>query len=191
MAHIPIGSEKRDTPVDDLETQRQDALDTLAARYAEGVFDEDTFERALTDVRAATDQRTLSAAVRAYLPAATGGRPSGSPQPDPGQSVTAILTERTVSGDWIHHRAVTATTVMGSLTLDLRDVVLTEDTRLHVVAVMGELKILLPRDVAVHNEVSAILAEHPDHSRGGSPRRTGSPALYLTGTAILAEVTVY
>jgi hypothetical protein len=92
-----------------------------------------------------------------------------------------------MTGNWITSRYVTSTTVMGEMTLDLRDVVLTEDTQLHVVAVMGEVKILVPPKMSVENHISAVLAEHNDTV---GTRRGEGPTLRLTGTALLAEVSL-
>ncbi|HKK48713.1 MAG TPA: LiaF domain-containing protein [Alkalispirochaeta sp.] len=174
----------REVPlVDLLERRRQHALDTLAAQYAQGMLDEREFETALQEVRDAPSEAALATMLERYVPTSVPNTPAHA-----SQTVYAILSERTMKGDWITARSVTATTVMGDLTLDMRDVVLTEDTHIHVVTIMGELKILLPPEMAVENNISAVLAEQND-SRG-SRRHGPGPTLRLTGTALLAEVSL-
>lgn len=168
--------------VDQLERHRQHALDRLSARFAQGILDNPGFESALREVRSASTEIELSAALERSVPRPVERSPSG-----PTQSVYAILSDRHMTGNWITNRYVTATTVMGDMTLDLRDLVLTEDTQLHVVAIMGEVKILVPPELSVENHISAFLAEHTDTVGG---RRFGGPTLRLTGTALLAEVSV-
>jgi hypothetical protein len=168
--------------VDLLESRRQDALDALSSRYAQGILDDTEFESALREVRTAPTETELSTVLRRYTPRSFDGS-SGSPS----QTVYAILSERRMTGNWITSRYVTSTTVMGEMTLDLRDVVLTEDTQLHVVAVMGEVKILVPPKMSVENHISAFLAEHNDTV---GTRRGEGPTLRLTGTALLAEVSL-
>lgn len=169
-----------------LERRRQHALDALSARYAQGVLDDAEFESALREIRTAPTETELSTAIERYAPRTTVGRSTPVPS-GPSQTVYAVLSERHMTGDWITSRYVTATTVMGEMTLDLRDVMLTGDTQLHVVAVMGEVKILVPPEMSVDNQVSAFLAEHID--KVGS-RRLGGPTLRITGTALLAEVSL-
>lgn len=177
----------REVPfVELLERRRQHALDTLSARYAQGVLDDVEFESALREIRTAPTDTELSTALERYAPPSTVGKNTPTPS-GASQTVYAILSERQMTGNWITSRYVTATTVMGEMTLDLRNVVLTEDTQLHVVAVMGEVKILVPPEMSVDNQVSAFLAEHTD--KVGS-RRLGGPTLRITGTALLAEVSL-
>ena len=175
--------------MDDLELQRQDALDELSSRYARGVLSQVDFERTLREVRDAAS----GSEIRSLLHASAPRRNTGSLPADPGQAVTAVLTERVMRGNWLRHRYVAATCVLGSATLDLREAVIREDTRIHVVAVMGEVQIMVPRGVLVENSISAILAEHTDNSiapsRGGADDEP-APRLILTGTAVMAEVNI-
>ncbi len=174
----------REVPlVNPLERRRQHALDTLSTQYAQGILDEPEFELALQDVRTAPSEAALAATLERYVAPSAPDAPA-----DSSQTVYAILSERNMKGDWITSRQVTATTVMGDMTLDLREVVLTEDTHLHTVTIMGELKILLPPEMSVENHISALLAEQNDTH--GSRRRGPGPTLHLTGTALLAEVSL-
>lgn len=168
--------------MDLLERRRQHALDTLSSRYAQGLLDDAEFESALRAVRTAPSESELSTALDRFAP-----RTEDRSATVPGQTVYAILSERRMTGNWITHRYVTATTVMGEMTLDLRGVVLTEDTQLHVVTIMGEVKILVPPEMSVENHISAFLAEHNDTVGN---RRGQGPTLRITGTALLAEVSL-
>lgn len=176
--------------MDDLERRRQDALDALARGYADGLLDDAVFDRAVAEVTDAPDAGAVSAALDRHLPARNTTHPPGAGTPDPGQSISAILTERTMQANWLRHRYTTATAVMGTLTIDLRDAEITSDVQLHVVCIMGELKVLLPPGYRVENEISVILAEHNDRSRGTGGNASGGPTIRLTGTAVLAEVTI-
>lgn len=160
-----------------IESRRESALDDLASRYASGLLDESAYQQA----RQAVARADSVAEIATILGENDPGVPA-----EPGQTVTAILGERRATGDILHHRYVAATAVMGSLTLDLRDAVVARDVRIHIVAVMAELEVLLPAGVRVTSSVTPLLAEYRDDSRqSGDP---GAPCIEFTGTAILSEV---
>jgi hypothetical protein len=187
----------REHAVNELERYRQDALDTISVRYAEGVLSQREFELVLSALRDATSPEVIRSIV------ANTGTEQGSsssettrsyreaPRP-PERTVSAILSEQKISLSTLDGRNVNATAVLGSLTLDLRDLVLVDDLHIQLFALMGEVTILLPDDVLLDDGVTTILAEHNTDRR--QPRLPGrdrnEPTIRLTGTALLAEFNV-
>jgi hypothetical protein len=171
--------------MDRLELRRDAAADELSRAFASGVLDEQSFEGALQAVQEAPSVAAIDTALARVLPRSDA---QTSAPADPGQSVSAILGQRSLTGNWIAHRSVEATCVLGDLTLDLRDLVLSRDTRLHVVAIMGEVTIRVPPSMAVDESITTILAEHTN--RAGNSPASQTPRLTITGFALMAEVKI-
>jgi hypothetical protein len=179
--------------MDDLERYRQDALDTISLRYAEGYLSQREFELVLPALQDATSPEVIRSIVTntGAEPDRDTGRDTQSftATPTTERSVTAILSEQKLALSTLDGRRLSATAVLGSLTLDLRDLVLTEDLHIQLFALMGEVEILLPDDVPVDDGVTTILAEHNSVRR--QPRLPGrdrnEPTIRLAGTAMLAE----
>lgn len=180
--------------MDDLERYRQDALDTISLRYAEGHLSRREFELVLAAVGDATSTEVIRSIVAntGTDPEVTAGSDAQhfrNAPPTAERSVTAILSEQKLALSTLDGRRLSATAVLGSLKLDLRDLVLTEDLHIQLFALMGEVEILLPDDVPVDDGVTTILAEHNSVRR--QPRLPGrdrnEPTIRLAGTAMLAE----
>jgi hypothetical protein len=161
-----------------LESAREEARDNVSAQYAAGELSARELELVLERIERADSLTTLRSIVRA----------EDRRDPDEGRTVTAILGERRMTGDWLRHRHVTAIAAMGSLSIDLTDCVLESNIAIHLVAVMGEIEILVPVDVRVRDDVGAVLAEYSD--RAGAPGGDGGAELRLTGVALLAEIRI-
>jgi hypothetical protein len=184
----------REHTVNELERYRQDALDTISLRFAEDLLSQREFELVLAAVRDATSPEVIRSIVTnaGAPPERTDGsdsRPPAGSDAVTERSVTAILSEQKLSLSTLDGRHLSATAVLGSLTLDLRDLVLTEDLHIRLFTLMGEVTILLPDDVPVDDGVTTILAEHNATRR--QPRLPGrdrnEPTIRLDGTALLAE----
>lgn len=194
--------------MDTLESKRERLLNHLAVELRDGGLTETEYEAYARDVAAATsvgELDTVVAAVPQLFPSGDeeqigrGGtiHPAGGARPT--QSLTAILGERRVQGDWIDTDYVTITAILGSARLDLRDAPAIGRLRVHVVACMGEVEIIVPLGWRVGNEITAIMAEVSEgygkkRSRRGREKpplqEDRSGTLSLTGFAMMAEVRV-
>ena len=71
-----------------------------------------------------------------------------------------IMGDRSHTGNWLTSDRVTAFTVMGSTKLDLRDSDLPPGpVRIEVFTLMGETKIIVPRDLPVRMNAFAFMGE--------------------------------
>ena len=117
-----------------------------------------------------------------------GGMPAtGSPT----MTVAAIMSERDMSGDWLSGNGVSAFAVMGSAKLDLRDSPLPPGPiRIEAYALMGEIKIIVPKDVPVRMGAVAFMGE----SRAGRDVRQQTNGartwVDISGMALMGSVVV-
>jgi hypothetical protein len=117
-----------------------------------------------------------------------GGR---STQPDvtrPGPSeVSAVLSEQKVTGRWLVPRHVSARAFLGSVTLDFTQAALPHEVRLDVQVVLGEVKLIVPDDIAVVMEPSpTVLAERTNSAT--AEYAPGTPVLRVRGPVLLGEL---
>jgi hypothetical protein len=84
-----------------------------------------------------------------------------------------------------------ATSVLGNVELDLRDVAFSAGvTHLHVRAVLGNVEIIVPPDLPVECEGSGILASFAALHRVPPEGREGGPSLRIIGSAVLGNVEI-
>ena len=176
-----------------LEAYRDAAVELLSAGYTEDILDVDEFERRLEVVQAATSREEIREAVSG-LPEAVRQPLPGQPLPEESESasdqqVISILSERKLSGDWLHQGRATSISFLGSSRLDLRDTALDRrEIYLNVLTIMGETKIVVPPDMRVENDITPLLAEvHIKAPRARDPKRR---TLRLTGFALMGEIQV-
>lgn len=161
------------------EAYRQQALDALSDAYARDLLSFDEFERRAALVAAAQQRSQIDAAVGAD------DRTAQAQQADRGTNIVAVLGDRKVTGPWLRSRFANIVSVLASNVVDLRDCDLGEHTQLHVVTVMADTTIRIPKDVQIHNEISAIMADMKEDG-GGS----GSRVVRLTGFALMGDVKI-
>lgn len=107
--------------------------------------------------------------------------------PLPAASAVAILSEVKREGIWTLPAESTATAVLGSVRIDLRDAWLASaECVIQAAAVMGEVSIVVPDDILVVAEGTGILGEFD----GRSEHVPGYPVVHLRGVAIFGEVSV-
>lgn len=108
--------------------------------------------------------------------------------------ITAVFAEQKRGGRWLVPSYSVAAAIFGSVTIDLREAVLTQREVVIVAnAVFGSIEIKVPHGVIVRDEGTAIFG-----SRGGSDRNAAgdvpitpeSPVVVLRGTALFGEVSV-
>jgi hypothetical protein len=203
-----------DKPVrpESLVQARERAIEALTNLFAEDRISMDEFESRLDRLyKAGTpeelDQLTVSAPVRAAdrgagaldtssvfdsMPrsqmALEPVRPS---EVAPLDRMLVIMGETKRLGEWTPPRRLEAFVLMGTVTLDLREARLAPGiTEIHVTAIMGEVKVLVPPTIRVEGHVSAIMGSFSDQSADHADAPRGVPILRLTGTAFMAEVGV-
>jgi cell wall-active antibiotic response 4TMS protein YvqF/uncharacterized protein DUF1707 len=84
-----------------------------------------------------------------------------------------------------------ATSVLGNIELDLRDVVLPPGvTQIHVRAVLGNIEIIVPPQLSVQCEGSGILASFAALNRLPAEGSEDGPVLRVVGSAVLGNVEI-
>ena len=112
----------------------------------------------------------------------------------PGSKVTAIFAEQTRGGRWFVPAQTTAAAVFGSVTIDLREAVLTQREVVIVAnAVFGSIQIKVPHGVVVRDEGTAVFGSRTGsdrHTAGDVPVTPDSPVVVIRGVALFGEVSV-
>jgi hypothetical protein len=204
----PSRSEAGNDPRLDLRVSHDDreyVAEQLRRAAGEGRLELDELEERLERAFAAKTYRDLQPLL-ADLPGGyrvPGGRPGATLSPAErfptavGGTATvsrsqAILGDQRREGPWVVPRHYTATAVMGSVLLDLREASFEQaEVTISCTVFMGDVKIRVGPDVNVVDQVSTILAETKQRSsRDLPPPPPGGPVLRVTGTAVLGDVTV-
>src|SRR5215216_6723563 len=98
--------------------------------------------------------------------------------------ILTIMGETKRLGEWTPPRRLETFVLMGTVTLDLREARLAPGvTEIHVTAIMGEVKVLVPPNIRVEGHVSAIMGSFSDQSADAPEAPRGVPVVRLTGTA--------
>src|ERR1051326_9215025 len=125
------------------------------------------------------------------------GSPPGTAMPAeyaPGSKLTAVFAEQTRGGRWFVPAQTTAAAVFGSVTIDLREAVLTQREVVIVAnAVFGSIQIKVPHGVVVRDEGTAVFGSRTGsdrHSAGDVPLTPDSPVVVIRGVALFGEVSV-
>jgi Domain of unknown function (DUF1707)/Cell wall-active antibiotics response 4TMS YvqF len=104
----------------------------------------------------------------------------------------AILSEHKRKGPWVVPRAYTATAVLGSVDLDLREATFAEtEVSISCTSIMGEVKIRVGEDVVVIDEINAVMGESTvKSSKSVGPMPDHGRVLRVTGTVFMGSVNV-
>ena len=135
-----------------------------------------------------TDQRVTSQFDAQYNPASY----ALAPETTRG-GVVSFLSSNEREGRWELPRHFRALAVLGNVELDLRDAVIGVGVSLiEAVAVMGNIEITVPPDVAVESDGDSLLGSFVVKYKGGvTPGvATGLKTVRITGTAYLSSVEV-
>ena len=108
--------------------------------------------------------------------------------------ITAVFAEQTRGGRWLVPSQTTAAAIFGSVTIDLREAVLTQrEVVIYANAVFGSIVIKVPHGVVVRDEGTAVFGSRSGwdrHVAGEVPITPDSPVVVLRGTALFGEVSV-
>lgn len=184
-------------PVPGLEKKRDIAVEVLNECFARDVINLDEFERRvdLANKAETIDQLTeLIVDLPDAVPSSERDRSpasrSASTPPDnfrDSRKVLSVMTSRKLKGDWLDSDSVEATTVMAETVIDFRNISYQPPVlNVHVAAIMGEIKIILPPGYSVQNDIMPIMAEVKESDLAGG----GKGVIKLTGIALMASVRI-
>lgn len=103
-------------------------------------------------------------------------------------NITAILggSDQRNSSDDFKGSKITA--VLGGVKLDLHKAVIRKEATIDVFTLMGGVEIIVPRNVVVRNQTSAILGGI--ENKADPDKEKGAPVLYITGDVIMGGVEI-
>lgn len=172
---------------------REKVAEMLRDAAADGRLDLDELEQRLETAFSAKTYGELEPLV-ADLPTASRAQPvsrgvGGSPTSTRSQ---AILSEHKRNGVWVVPKVYMATSVLGNVELDLREASFAEsEVSISCTSILGEVKIKVPEDVVVVDEVNSVLGECTvKSSKSVGPMPTQGRVLRVGGTVFLGSVTV-
>ncbi|WP_245627512.1 DUF1707 SHOCT-like domain-containing protein [Actinomadura oligospora] len=114
--------------------------------------------------------------------------PAAPPRTEPGTAV-AILSEVKRGGRWLVEAETNANVVLGKITLDLRQAVLSQrEVTINCACVLGEVEIIVPPGVRVANSASAVLGQ--TEVPFDDPEAPDAPTVRITGFALLGQIEV-
>ena len=183
------------------DADRDRVADALREAYAEGRLDVDEHNERIDLAYKAKTLGELSPLLSDLPQRHTGtiANPA-SPVPPmpadyaPGSKITAVFAEQKRGGRWVVPSQTTAAAVFGSVTIDLREAVLTQREVVIVAnAVFGSIEIKVPHGVVVRDEGTAVFGSRSGSDRnaaGDVPITPESPVVVLRGMALFGEVSV-
>jgi hypothetical protein len=183
------------------DADRDRVADALREAYAEGRLDVDEHNERIDLAYRAKTFGELSPLV-SDLPQRHITSPGGPPRPvpampadyAPGSKITAVFAEQKRGGRWLVPSQTIAAAVFGSVTIDLREAVLTQrEVIITANAVFGSIEIKVPHGVVVRDEGTAVFGSRSGSDRnaaGDVPITPESPVVVLRGMALFGEVSV-
>jgi hypothetical protein len=182
--------------------RRDYALDALTTAYANGHIGLEDYESRASALQKARsfadiDAQTLD------LPRSVFAQPASPPaKSSPGAFAVearsgspefslCIMGDRKLAGDWLNSDQATSLTLMGSTTLDLRDTVLPPGRlKIDALAIMGELKIIVPPGLPVKMTAFPFMGEANVHRSVERRVVRGEPYLEVSGVALMGSIVV-
>jgi len=123
--------------------------------------------------------------------------PAGAGRVDPrripdSQFEVAVFSGRERAGSWVPARTIRVGAFMGGTVLDFREALFGPgEIRIHCVAVMGGVEIIVPPGIHVDVGGFAILGGFEEQLSGGGPIADDAPTLRITGMAFMGAVEVH
>jgi hypothetical protein len=192
---------------------RQQVIDALCEHYARDNLELGEFERRLDRANRASREEELRDLV-SDLPALQPPEGSSPPAPEPrsgseslpvpqgagradparvpdSQFEFAVWSGRSRTGSWVPARTIRAVAFMGGVELDFREALFgPEEVRVHAVAVMGGIEIIVPPHVHVDVSGFALLGGFEEQLEGGGEVLADAPTVRVTGAAVLGGVEI-
>ena len=183
---------------------REQVLEQLSDAFAKDELGLDEFEARVDGAYQATTELGLRALVKdlsaspaapsAELVRATTGQGTQTTLAVAGARaprVLAVLGNVERRGRFLVPNGYRATSVLGNIELDLRDVAFPDGvTQIHVRAVLGNIEIVVPPDLPVACEGSGILASFAELNRMPAEGVAAGPVLRIVGSAVLGNVEI-
>jgi hypothetical protein len=144
-----------------LRRRREEIIDMLTDAFARDMIDTAEYEYRVSQANNLMIVTELNALVTDLTPSESRSLQT---YPDPGtMSLKAIFSSQEFDGDWLTNDHVQVRAVMGTVICDFRRPVLGPVTRIDVRAVMGEVKIIVPKGMRIQVNVNPILGEVSRH----------------------------
>jgi hypothetical protein len=184
-----------------LRSGRAQTIERLSNAFARDELGLDEFEERLNRAYAAEEVPALDALVQDLSPEASALQaevvaPSAALAPVGASAArpraVAILGSVERRGLWAVSGSSGALAVLGSVVIDLRDVVLPPGvTTIQVSAVLGSVEIIVPPNLAVESDGSSILGSFEGIQRVPHDPDPESPVLRVQGRAVLGSIEVH
>ena len=184
---------------------REQILEQLSDAFAKDELGLEEFEARVDrayqasteqDLRVLVEDLSVAAAARALSPGAELAVPSAAAtslagRSEPAPRVLALLGNVERRGRFQVPNGYRATSVLGNIELDLRDVSLPDGvTEIYVRAVLGNIEIVVPPTLPVECEGSGILASFAELNRVPAEGSGNGPRLRIVGLAVLGNVEI-
>ena len=102
-----------------------------------------------------------------------------------------VMGDRKLAGDWLNSDQATSFTLMGSTTLDLRNTALPPGRlKIDAIAIMGEIRILVPRGLPVKMSAVPFMGEANIHSSVEQRIDRRAPWVDVSGIALMGSIIV-
>ena len=109
----------------------------------------------------------------------------------PRRMVLAVMGELRRRGAWNLPRELTVFAVMGNAKLDLRQATFPSGvTTINAFGLMSEISIIVPPDVGIESDGSALMGTVDSVSSGGATSVPGHPMIRVNGFALMSSVRV-
>jgi len=200
--------------MDGLDGERQKALDSITSAFAFGKITLEEYEARAEKIQNAAASGAIAEQTR-DLPPEELPRPAPDarsrpvsmrrpyPSPAPAENLLVeqrdgspefslcVMGDKRLTGDWLNSDQATSFTLMGSTTLDLRNTALPPGRlKIDAIAIMGEIRILVPRGLPVKMSAVPFMGEANIHSSVEQRIDRRSPWVDISGIALMGSIIV-
>jgi hypothetical protein len=178
---------------------REQILEQLSDAFAKDELGLDDFEARVDQAYQATTEVGLRALVKDLSPRAPASELVRATAAPSALAVSGVRAPRVLAvlgnverrGHFQVPDGYRATSVLGNIELDLRDVTFPDGvTQIHVRAVLGNIEIVVPPHLPVECEGTGILASFAALSRMPAEGTATGPVLRIVGSAVLGNVEI-
>jgi len=194
----------------DLESEREGGLEALTRAYTSDAISVAEFERRAALIQQARDNASIEGILADLPREVPRDRPltragdrgqvrdelrSSSPRIDDrlsgNQSISCVMSDRSLAGDWLTGNRVQAFTFMGRTKIDLRNVPLPPGgLRIETMVCMGEVVITVPRGLAVRLNASPFMGEVGANHDVTQRAAVGEPVVQIDGFILMGSLKV-